>query len=388
MSNVRARLTAALVATLAAACSGGGDQPDPTVIGPFDRQVAAADVSILYPLTATTDRDDLIAASAIGAHGVLVPPDVLGDATVGRLDSDVAASDADLRLVALRLDPCSARGSCTPEIRAVFQPVVVVDGRPIAADGALHVFYDVPADELLGFLKQVLALKRAAGAGVDVDRPLGVHPILAARGLRSEFAVGLRAALLAHVGAARIARVTRMVHQFPDGDAWGFALFERRGDRLEAATIVDAQATNQTISGTGAHDPMIGGIYETGVTPSLPALGVLAALGRPATTTPEVEAGFAEAIAAQDPTRHTSEDTDCVSCHVAEGARLVGTTAYGLTPADEFASARPLAYPRDGQALTNLHAFGYLGAQVSVMRRTSHETALTADWFQEALLAE
>ena len=41
-----------------------------------------------------------------------------------------------------------------------------------------------------------------------------------------------------------------------------------------------------------------------------------------------------------------------------------------------------------GKAMTDLHAFSYLGAQVSIMRRTSHESAVVADTFQDVLLDE
>lgn len=377
-----------VVSVLLAACSGGGEQAEPPALGPFDREVAAADVSILYPLTAATAVDDLIAASARGAYGELIPRTLPGAADPIELAGQIGATYAELRLVALRLDPCSARATCAPEVRAIFQPIRVQDGQAGAVDGALHVFYAVPEPELVVFLKEILALKKAHGAGIEPGATLAVHPILAATGPRGAFALGLERALLGHLGAARIQRVTAMAHLFFDNDAWSFALFERRGAEFEAATIVDADATTQLVNGTSAVEPDIGGLFETAATPSLPQLGALAIAWRPDQATAELEAGFAQAVAAQDPTRHTSEDTDCVSCHVAEGARRAGQEQYGLIATDDFASPRSLAYRRDGAALTNLHAFSYLGTQVAIMRRTSNESAVVADWFQDVLAAE
>src|SRR5689334_17761454 len=101
--------------------------------------VDAADVSILYPLP---DRLDLpIQPSEQAAYGQLFPeplfPTVIGPV-------DIGMSYADMRLIALRLDPCSARKDCNSEVRAIFQPVVETDGSPTVADGAIHVFYGMP----------------------------------------------------------------------------------------------------------------------------------------------------------------------------------------------------------------------------------------------------
>lgn len=383
------RTTASVLASaLLVACSGGGDPTPPIDPGPFDRAVASTDVSILYPLTAATALDDLIPADAEGAWGELLPETLPGTSPPVELAASLGWSHDDLRLVALRLDPCSARDGCSPEIRAIFQPIRLDGARPLAADAALHVFYAVPDDELLLFLKQLLALKKAYGVDLDASAPLDVHPILAATGLRGPFARGLEGALLSHVGLDRIARVTAMAHSNLEGDVWAFALFERRGAGFAAATIVDTEYTSQVVGGSPADEPEIGGLSDRDTTPSLPQLGALAVSWRPAQPTTDERAGFAQALEAQDPTRHTSEDLDCVSCHVAEGARRVGVELYGLTPTAEFTSTRSLAYRRDGKAMTDLHAFSYLGAQVSIMRRTSHESAVVADTFQDMLLGE
>ena len=376
-TSTRTRLL--LASSLVAACGGGGDDGP----GPFDREVEAADVSILYPLPARVDQ--LLAASDAGAFGPLAPEQLPGLPLPVPRDSSEASTYADLRLVSLRLDPCSARATCSPEVRAIFQPVVLHDGEPVALDAALHVFYGVPEAELLGFLEEILALKKAYGAGVDYGSTLAIQPVLAATGLDGDFAAGLERALLSHVGASRIERVTSMSHVFFDNDAWSFRVVDRRDGRFVESTIIDAEVTTQFANGSSALDDAIGGLFSSDETPSLPALAALAVQHRPEVLDADIAAGFAQAIAAHDPARHTSEDIDCVSCHVAEGARRAGVELYGLPPTGEFTSARSLAYRRDGKALTNVHAFSYLGAQVSIMRRTANESAVVADWFEAAL---
>ena len=383
MSPIR---TSSVIATslLLAACGWGGDD-DPLPPGPFDRRVEAADVSILYPLTATTAIGDLIAASDVGAYGPLAPEMLPGHELPTPRDSNLGSTYADLHLVAMRLDPCSARATCSPEVRLIFQPVVIEDGKTVAADAALHVFYDVPEPELVRFLVEILVLKKAYRADIDYGATLGVQPILAATGLGGGFAVELEHALLRHLGATRIQRVTSMSHENFKNDVWTFSMIERRGDQFSEMTIVDTQLTTQSANGTSALVDDIGGLFWGEPTPSLPKLSALAASPRPEVPTADIAAGFAQAIAAQDPSRHNSEDTDCVSCHVAEGARRAGLEEYGMTPSGDFTSTRSLAYRRDGKALTNVHAFSYLGNQVSVMRRVANESAVVADWFQAEL---
>jgi hypothetical protein len=382
-----------LVFLLLAACGapGASATPDaaavvdaqPDALGPFEPVVAAADVSILYPLSPTT-RDGLIAAAEVGAYGPLLPEDlVAGHPYPLDIDGDTYA---DMRLVAVRLDPCSARGGCASELRAVYQPIVVRGGAVSASDGAVHVFYAIPPAELLEVLKEILALKHAHGAGVVYPDALGPQPILAATGLAGDFAHGLHRVLLKHLGAQRIARVTFMRHEFPDEDAWQFVLFERVGDAFVTRPIAHTQSPQQLLFGPSATGDQIGGI-RTAVdsTPTLPELGALASTARPAQVTPTIEAGFAQAIAAQHPLAHSSEDTDCGSCHVAEGARRAGTELYGLAVTGAFTSARSLSYVRQTKPLTNFHAFGYLGTSISIMQRTANESALVADRMQASL---
>ena len=68
-------------------------------------------------------------------------------------------------------------------MRAIFQPVLAGPDGPTPADGAIHVFYGMPRDELVAFFDEILALKDMHGAHVTYGTELGPHPILAATGL-------------------------------------------------------------------------------------------------------------------------------------------------------------------------------------------------------------
>src|SRR5215470_4083104 len=128
-----------------AVLAGCGDDLGPPI--DYDHAVDAADVSILYPLPDTLDV--LIRPAEEAAYGQLFPeplfPTVIGPV-------DVGVTYGDMRLIALRIDPCSARKNCNAEVRAIFQPVLVgADGKPTVADGAIHVFYGMEKAELVTF---------------------------------------------------------------------------------------------------------------------------------------------------------------------------------------------------------------------------------------------
>src|SRR4051812_45637886 len=145
-----------LCLSLVACSSAVGLPASPQIpFGPHDSAVASADVSILYPIDAATDRDQLIGGAEVGQYGP-----ILG----ANLVDDVRAGFSDLRLVSVRLDPCAAHGNCGSEVRVVWQPVLAQGG---VDDGAVHAIYAVPADELERLLEQILTLKAMYGAGVS-----------------------------------------------------------------------------------------------------------------------------------------------------------------------------------------------------------------------------
>jgi hypothetical protein len=349
----------------------------PVAVGIYDHRVEAADVSILYPIDTTTDRDALLSPQLIGDHGPLL----------GAHPPERGAADMydDLRLVALRLDPCSARTGCASEVRVVWQPVVHVAETDVV-DGAVHAAYAVPPDELQTMLKQILTLKQTYGKGVTYDVALGPQPLLVATGVDGPFARELREVIRAHVGADRVVRETFMTHENLEGDTWAFQRFDRQGDALTPTNIVGMSQSNTIVEGSSATLKDGGALYGgPEAVPSVPALLALVNGGRPAMATQPIHDAFTASLQVQDPRLHNSEDTDCVSCHLAEGAHRIGVTQYGLTDVDAFSSARSLEHVRTNPALTNFHAFGYLGTDVSIMQRTANESAIVADKMAAAL---
>ena len=376
----------------------GTTEPLPPT-GPYTGLVGTTDVSILYPLPSSGGFADFVRPSEAGAHGALFPS-AFADLALGvggsleRVFSDPPSKYGDMRLVSVRLDPCSARGGsgCTSEVRAVFQALYTVTtagGDPIgstgATDGGVHVTYDVPDAELVTMMKQILTLKKANGDLATQE--LGLHPILAAQGVGGAFAQGLRTILLAHLGEARIGRVTAFDHNFvTDGDGWTFGIFDRSGATLTRGKIPFVEGGQETVGGTSTEVPLGDSSAFIFPHPTAPdQVALLVAVDRPtpgtlqvATLQPALEA----ALRIQNPTLHTAESTQCHNCHLAEGARNVGESVYGLksaNPANGFKPSRSVARKDERTSVTNLHAFGYLHRQISIMARTAHESIVVAD---------
>lgn len=372
-------------------------KPQPT--GPYDGLVATTDVSILYPMPSATASRDFVKPTETGNHGVLFPESaftaVFGNRRGLELTSNEFPSDySTFALVSIRLDPCAARGaagSCTSEVRLVFQAIYDKPaGRfddpvagPAAHDGAVHVMYDVPEAELVTMTKQILTLKKANG-GLGLQE-LAPHPILAQQGLGGAFAAGLRSIVLEHLGDARIGRVTFFDHNFaPDSDGWEFGVFDRAGAGYVAKNIPVANRTSQMVAGTDALVPLAqSGIFDSFLGNTVDGVSTIVDQNRPQPGTPSAAPltfAYDAALKVQNPAKHTAESMDCANCHLAEGAALIGKSTYAFTSTtNAFSHTRSLAYVSERTSVTNLHAFGYLHRKVAIMQRTANESVLVAE---------
>lgn len=370
-------------------------------IGPYTGLVGTTDVSILYPLPLKGESADFVRPTEIGTHGALLDEaaftDTLKRTMLDSADSVPPSGYAQLALISLRLDPCSARkgaGTCTAEVRGVFQAVFDDAGTTgsgpagyAAKDGAVHVTYDISDGELVVMTKQILTLKAAEG-GLALQ-VLGPHPILTKQGLGGGFAKGLRAIILEHVGTARIGRVTTFDHNMDsDGDGWTFTLHDKVGTAFVSKNIPHLDSGSEMVIGdAAAASPIAQTSADSFNQKAQPdSVAQLVHASRPAPGSPQVstlQAAFDAAARVQNPTLVNAETTSCANCHLAEGARLIGASVYSLVPASSFTSKRPLDYVTDRTSVTNLHAFGYLGRGVSIMQRTANESVIVADAMEQ-----
>jgi len=362
----------------------------PLPLGPFTNRVDTTDVSILYPLVGAERSVNRLRASDGGSLGPLLPRAAF-EKVVGRTSLDFAAPAGydDLALVGVRLDPCPQRIACMAEIRAVFQGLSRGSkGESVAADGGVHVLYRLPDAELFDALREILTAKRANG---DVgDSTLGPHPILVAQGVDGDFGARLRAIVLRHVGEARIHRITAFDHNFHlDGDGWTFTFVDKKGQDYVPGTVVGTTTESQTVGGSSAFEPLAESSAFTLPGPSTKdPVEPLVTGQRPAVGSPEAASllpAFEAALRVENPDMHDAESTDCANCHLAEGAHRVGASMYGFTAKSLFAAGNVVPRIDQRTSVTNLHAFGYLGQQVSVTQRTANESFAIAAAMQRRL---
>ncbi len=370
-------------------------------------RVTTNDVSILYPVPDTPDAiAALVRPTETGVHGPLLSESLAVEVLSGtakttamRLDFAEASAYADLALVAVRLDPCARRvpssqqgQACISEVRAVFQSVFVQTAEPSLpsfGDGAFHVSYDVPRDELVAMLRQILALRDGNG-GLPPDEELRPHPILRTQGLLGSFAAGMRAILLAHVGESRTGRITIFDHWFfGSDDTWTFSMGDVVAGTMVRGFIPVADSTSQMVLGSKPRGLVL---EETSADvtlfATLPLRKMDALLSKSRWSAPPDQAtrqlAFDTAAELANPLRIDFPVSDCAACHLAEGARRVGESL-GLRSAAAFAPARGTSHQDQRESVTNLHAFGYLGRQISIMQRTANESVVVADAMQELL---
>jgi hypothetical protein len=141
-------------ADLGAAPDSGAAPADLSIPHAPLRDLRSSDVTLVYPMPPAAELRYLIGASTLGKYGRLVPLGAFAQ-IMFPLDPRPESATArvgmeawhNLRVVAVRLDPCTgSRGdipeeSCRGQVRLVFQGVHAVDSQSYGDDGAIHVLY-------------------------------------------------------------------------------------------------------------------------------------------------------------------------------------------------------------------------------------------------------
>jgi hypothetical protein len=349
----------------------------------------AADVTMIWPLPTTdAEREHMLAATTVGAHGELLPAALYKLPVLDERDyavKDPAVDRARLRVVAARLDPCFAsfaaptEPSCINQVRLVLQVLRPGGGTAGGAasntvmganDGAVHVFYQLSRDELLGLTRSLAALRDRHGT---TDAPtLGVHPLLAREGLASAYARELQALLLTQLGAKRLTRITFFARTRAREPLWPFGIFEVIDGKPVAQKIVNLGSERQTLEGAGPRfvmQPAVTGADSPGA--------LLSLFGAARTATAAERAAFAAVLRIQNPAKHTPDTVACAECHAAQRVQAHAQRMLGLR-AEDFADdhyASTVAAPPLDTSAENFHATGYLATHLAVSTRAANETA-------------
>ncbi|MDX2015235.1 MAG: hypothetical protein SFW67_33890 [Myxococcaceae bacterium] len=367
-----------LLVVLVIACGAPTPPPDAGPAGfvetyvPTERRpLGLNDVTYLLPLPGAD------AGVALPRGDALVPRALFDRLTTQ--PGDVLAELPRFVVVAARFELCDRPrpGPCSNEadgvLRLVLQPVSPLTG---AEDVALHAFYPVPRAEVYETVDELRALGRlqdlAQGSMLQVNRAFGSNP---------EFTARLSAFLGRTARLERLFRLT-LFGQLTRNAAliWVFRGLERRGDgfvRLEIPDVRELDQVTRLFSAT-----------EVLNTPQAdaPAGFRLLMAAREFMTAPAAEQRQALDVleAIDNPTLHTSETVQCVSCHIATTVRADRARVANVdltTLPNHFSSNRFDLTPLgdEGLRFRTLRALGWFGTSPLVSARVVNESAAVVD---------
>lgn len=373
--------------------------PEQPIVG-----VQMNDVSVLLPLAASSSEfATYLSATSAGANGPLFPSALfMADEDDGGISYDA------LRVVAFRFDPCFAQlgpitdpAACNDQLRLVFQPLTFTGGATVADDAAVHVSYSITRAQLLAAVTEVVAA-RTQYSTADLG-PVAVHPIVASQGLDGPLAQSLLAIVAKYADGTKIERYTSFLAD--TGTSGGSGIDVANGSGVPIGTDVFWEFHGFNVTGsvaTALQIPTLGATIGISLnvstspleslfgesTSSTDNIEVLASADQATAAMPAVrQAAFDAALRVENPTMSSPNTIDCLTCHMAEPARvLVGEPMFGMTPlgdANAFAAdpsipsadlaTTPVLIDADGGL--NLHAFSYRGASPMVNQRVVNETA-------------
>lgn len=344
------------------------------------------DVSVLFPLPESeADLEELIPVTAEGKFGVLLPETLVPKLPVLRSGMPREETVAELRVIAVRFDPCFRETSgdvltpCVPQIRMVAQPVLwdELNRRSTTRDLALHFFYKVPADELTELLKQV-RLHSAEARDLIANAALTIHPLMKSQGLRGAFSHWFQNRILESTGEARLWRVTFMTVAGRDLQ-WTFGGFDVANGTYTDIRIPGIGSLRQTISSNiNIPIPMINFVVPYGrATDHLSMFDSGPRLLR--ATEAEQRAAIRALYRVENPSMHNPGSVDCVSCHMTKMAKawsIENNLPNANGTEDMYKSSFNLAdksahHPRAAV----LRSFGYFNDDPAISQRVINETA-------------
>ena len=371
----------------------------------FDpRDLQLNDVSVLFPLPRNAEEQSqgLLAMTSAGPRGELLPqavfdelPSIVGSVPSQLIGGDSTAPYANLRVVAMRVDPCFAAldppasgEGCQNQLRLVVQETEVGS----AFDSGLHLFYAISREELLELVRAIAGLRQKLGASQVLGK-LQPHPLMVKQGLAGEMASGVRAAILAHAGSSRLVRITRMTQH--GGPFWEFNGFDIEGGKLTPlpiANLPSARNATQTIERSFGS---FKGLTFDPPSASTDDIAVLSQVEQASSwSAPEREAKLTALLRIENPHVHSPNTIDCASCHAATPIQklvvesMLGWSRAGLPafePNSELFDSAELepSYDGDTKPIMNVHAFSYFGAGLAISQRVVNESAAIVDYLSK-----
>lgn len=337
----------------------------------FGEAVSLNDVSVLLPLPTPAEITNLLKPEEQGSQGALLSLKAYQkfNELVPEHENNIVWRDQ-LKVIALRLDPCFTEGTgptpCRRQIRLVWQPIIFKQNKPEARDAAVHSFYEFDEETFESIKKSWLSI--ATGKPTDL---LQIHPQILREGWQGPYWKNLRELILQNCGEKNLVRMTTM-NVMGGEQMWIFAGFDIQDGEVLPIKIPRffSKFSQGVISGSSASKGFTGGL--------MPAPEVDSDVGEFLEDSFAFKKNYSEeqirnvilkAQDYEDPAKHNPGTLDCASCHMADSIHRWGQFHF---PKWDWSKNSPAPGPlRTNQ----LRAFGYFMAWPVTSQRVINETS-------------
>ena len=352
------------------------------------------DVSILMPLPQIGDWNQLPKPDTEGGKGILLPREIFNQ--IPQLLAFAPNDDiySAMHAVGIRIDPCFTEGhgpvKCQTQIRLIWQPLSNADTETSTFDASLHTFYQLTETEFKSLVTEIRKFKSTTGN--SGDEPLGINPTIKSQGFAGAYYTQLIKIIYSFIGEGNFSRVTFMQLSMT-GNVWVFGGFDFTNGELKPILIPRIDSVKQTFRNNAAPRPIW---FTGGITPEPSQPENLNILTRDSRKlAPQDEAAIIEAAKSafkfENPKLHNPGTVDCVSCHVAQPAKIWALRQYPWLQLDTL--SRDLIYSSKLNILnrspmqihTNiLRSFGYFMNMPFVAQRTINESAEVVNYINQS----
>ena len=351
-----------------------------------DTKLGLNDVSILLPLPQSKDWALLPKPETMGGKGALLTREIFNQ--VPQLLAFASNDDvySAMRAVGIRIDPCFTEGHgpvrCQTQIRLIWQPLSETDNETSTFDASLHTFYQLTQTEFISLVDELKKLKATTSGGPDGEA-LGINPIIKSQGLNGAYYTQFIKIIYSYIGTENFSRVTFMQLSM-NGNAWVFGGFDYKNSELKPIQIPRVDSFRQTFKNSATPRPIwfFGGMTPEPTQPE--NFNILTRDSRK--LAPQDEASIIEAAKSafkfENPKLHNPGTVDCVSCHVAQSAKIWAMRQYPWLQIDSlsrditYSSKLNIRNMSPMQIHTNIvRSFGYFMAMPFVAQRTINESA-------------
>lgn len=359
-----------------------------------DTKLGLNDVSVLLPLPQMGNWGLLPKPESLGGKGALLTREIFNQ--VPQLLAFASNDDiySAMHAVGIRIDPCFTEGhgpvKCQTQIRLIWQPLSNADTDTSTFDASLHTFYQLTEAEFKSLVDELKKLKATTNNGSEGEA-LGINPTIKSQGLGGAYYTRFIKIIYSYIGIENFSRVTFMQLSMT-GNVWIFGGFDYKNSELQPIQIPRINSFKQTFKNSAAPRPIwfIGGMTPEPTQPE--NFNVLTRDSRK--LAPQDEAAIIEAAKSafkfENPKLHNPGTVDCVSCHVAQPAKIWAMRQYPWLQLDSlsrditYSSKLNIRNMSPMQIHTNIvRSFGYFMNMPFVAQRTINESAEVVNFINQ-----